>query len=123
MYRFVNKSGNIYRNSPKNMSSFLKREVINPWSISGDTVQVIKEERLVYNYDGLEQYNSANYLGILVFSIVFGAILSILGEKGKQITQWFNCLFLVTMKMVQIVIWLVLFFICACARICNPFSS
>ena len=81
------------------MSSFLKNEVINPWSISRDSIQVIKGEKSVHEYGGLEKYNSVNILGILGFSVVFGAILNILGDEGKPMTQWFKCLFNVTMKM------------------------
>lgn len=87
------------------MSSFLNKEVINPWKISRNSIQVIKEDRVVYEYDGLEKYYSANILGILIFSVVFGVILSILGEGGKPMAQWFTCLFNVIMKMVELFMW------------------
>ena len=86
------------------MSRFLNNEVINPWSISRDSIQVVRGEKSVYEYGGLEKYNSANILGILGFSVVFGAILNILGDEGKPMTQWFKCLFNVTMKMIDVFI-------------------
>lgn len=104
-YNFVNKTTENYQSSPKSLSSLLKNEIINPWSISRDGIQVIKEENAVHDYDGLEKYFSTNILGFLVFSVVFGAILSILGKEGKPMTQWFNCLFNVSMKMIEIVMW------------------
>ena len=81
------------------MSSFLKNEVINPWSISRDSIQVIEGEKSLYEYGDLEKCNSVNSLGILGFSVGFRAILNILGDEGKPMTQWFKCLFNVTMKM------------------------
>ena len=91
------------------MSSFLESEVFNPFSLSRDYIQVIKENGSIYEYHGMEKQKTPNILGVLVFSILFGAILSILGEEGKPLTQWFSCHFNVTMKMVEIVTWYVLF--------------
>ena len=99
VHRFVNKSTENFKSSAKNMSSFLKNEVINPWSISRDSIQVIEGEKSLYEYGDLEKCNSVNSLGILGFSVVFRAILNILGDEGKPMTQWFKCLFNVTMKM------------------------
>ena len=103
-YRFVNKSTENYK-TPKNLSLLLKNEVINPWSISRESVQLIKEENPIHVFNGLEHYNLANIPGLLVFSVAFGAILSVLGEEGKLIKEWFNCLFAVMMKMVEISLW------------------
>jgi Na+/H+-dicarboxylate symporter len=103
----VNKSADVLRSSAGNLSSFLKKEVINPWSVSPVSVQVIKEENVIYEYAGQEKYNSTNLLGVLVLSLLFGIILSSLGEKGKPIVDWFSCLFDVVMKIVDILIWYV----------------
>jgi Na+/H+-dicarboxylate symporter len=78
---------------------------VNPWSISRDNVQVIKEESVLSEYDGQEKYNSANLLGVLTFSVVCGIILHTLGEEGKPWVAWFGCLFNVTLKMVDIFMW------------------
>jgi Na+/H+-dicarboxylate symporter len=101
----VNISADVLKSSAKNLSTFLKKEVINPWSVSPDSVQVIKEENVIFEYAGQEKYNSANLLGVLVLSILFGIILSGLGEKGKPIVDWCSCLFNVVMKTVDILIW------------------
>lgn len=82
------------------MASFLEKETRDTWNISGREVTV-----QVYDYDGLVKYNAMNFLGILGFSIIFGTMLSMLGEEGKPMTIWFNCLFNVTMKMIEIFMW------------------
>ena len=107
----MNKSADVLKSSARNLSSFLKKEVINPWSVSPDSVQVIKEENVIFEYAGQEKYNSANLLGVLVLSILFGIILSDFGEKGKPIVDWCSCLFNVAMKIVDIVIWYALSYI------------
>ena len=106
-FKLVNKSVVGLQLSAKNLTSFLKRETINPWSISADSVQVVKEQNIVYEYAGQEKYTSPNVLGVLVLSVLFGMILSGLGEKGKPIVDWFSCLFKVIMKMVDILMWYV----------------
>ena len=108
-YKLVNKSVVGLQSSVKNLTSFIRKETINPWSISdsADSVEVVKEQNVVYEYAGLEKYPSPNVLGVLVFSVLFGMILSGLGEEGKPIVDWFSCLFKVIMKMVDILIWYV----------------
>jgi Na+/H+-dicarboxylate symporter len=103
----VNKSADVLKSSARNLSSFLKKEVINPWSVSSDSVQVIKEENVIFEYAGQKKYNSANLLGVVVLSVLFGIILSGLGDNGKPIVDLFSCLFKVVMKIVAIVIWYV----------------
>jgi Na+/H+-dicarboxylate symporter len=76
--------------------------------ISRDNIEIIEEDNVVYDFDGLETYNSANLLGILAISVVFGSILSILNEEGKPIVQLVTCLFKVMMKVVDLFIWYVL---------------
>jgi Na+/H+-dicarboxylate symporter len=101
----VNKTTAGLKSSPMNLSSFLKTEVVNPWGISRDNVQVIEEETVVFEYDGQEKYNSANILGILTFSVVCGVILHTLGEEGKPLVSWFKCLYDVTLKLVDLFMW------------------
>ena len=104
-YKFKNETAENLKLSAKNLSSFLKKEVVNPWSISGDNVQVIKEENVISEYNGQEKYNSANILGILTFSVVCGVILHNLGEEGKPLVNWFNCLFNLILKLVDLFMW------------------
>ena len=104
-YVFENKSTDDLKSSAKNMSTFLKNEVVNILSISGDNVQVIKGQDVIFEYDGQEKYNSGNILGVLTFSVVCGVILHSLGEKGKPIVSWFDCLFNVILKMVDLFMW------------------
>ena len=46
-----------------------------------------------------------NVLGILVFSIAFGIVLGGMGEAGKPLKDFFNCLSEVSMRIVQLIIW------------------
>ncbi|XP_028403885.1 excitatory amino acid transporter 1-like [Dendronephthya gigantea] len=104
-FTFVNKSAVHLKSSPGNLSSLLKKEEINPWSISADSIQIIKEGNVIYEYVGQEKYNSANLLGVLVLSIVFGIVLNGLGDNGKAIADFFSCLFQLFMKIVEIIMW------------------
>ena len=101
----INKSSILVRSSARNLSSFLKDEIINPWSVSADSAQVIEEGNFIYEYAGQQKYNSANLLGVLVLSILFGIILNGMEEKGKPIANWFNCLFQLLMQLVKMIIW------------------
>lgn len=51
-----------------------------------------------------------NILGIVVFSIFLGAVLSTMGDAGKPLLDFFECLHVATMKLTMLVIWLV----CTC---------
>jgi Na+/H+-dicarboxylate symporter len=66
---------------------------------------MIEESGSDYEYDGLKTDGRLNILGILVFSIAFGIILSKMGEQGRPMTQWFSIMLEVTMKLVEIIMW------------------
>lgn len=46
-----------------------------------------------------------NVLGLIVFSVVFGVVLSTMGDKGKPVLSFFESFNAVIMKMVHLVIW------------------
>ncbi|XP_069126790.1 excitatory amino acid transporter 3-like [Argopecten irradians] len=46
-----------------------------------------------------------NVLGLVVFSIFFGCILQRMGNKGKPLVDFFECLHIASMKLVTLVIW------------------
>ena len=85
----------------------MKDSFINPWSVSRNqkAFQVVEESGWDYEYDGLTIDNRLNIIGILVFSIAFGIILSKMGEQGRPMTQWFSIMLEVTMKLVEIIMW------------------
>ena len=105
---FVNKSVTDVMKDPKNMSSFLSSNMINPWSISSmkaqGQVKVIKTETK-HIYDGLESSSKMNILGIVCFSVAFGAVLSRMGEEGRPMTVFFTILLEIIMKLVTLIIW------------------
>lgn len=45
-------------------------------------------------------------LGLIVFSLIFGAVLTTLGERGKQVARLFETINDALMKIVRLVIWL-----------------
>lgn len=47
-----------------------------------------------------------NTLGIIVFSLTFGVLLSTIGPKGQIVIDFFDAIFEVSKKMVTCVIWL-----------------
>ena len=108
-FKFVNYSSSNLQ-SARNISDVLKNKIINPWRKSRDSIEIIEENNMVDEFDGLEKYNSANLIGILAISVVFGSILSILDEEGKPIVQLVTCLFKVMMKMVDLFIWYFYFY-------------
>ena len=89
------------------MTKLLKEAFLNPWSVSHNqnVFQVMEESGWDYEYDGLKMDNRLNIIGILVFSIAFGVILSKMGEQGRPMTQWFSIMLEVTMKLVEIIMW------------------
>ena len=105
---FVNKSLEDVMNSAGNMSSFLSSNMINPWSVnemsSLNQVKVIKTETK-FVYSGLETASKMNVLGLVVFSVAFGAILSGMGEAGRPMTVFFTIMLEVVMKLVTLIIW------------------
>ena len=105
---FVNKSITDVMLDPKNMSSFLSSNMINPWSVSSmeaqGQVKVIKTETK-YIYDAVESSSKMNVLGIVCFSVAFGAVLSRMGEAGRPMTVFFTILLEVVMKLVTLIIW------------------
>lgn len=48
-----------------------------------------------------------NILGIVVFSLFLGGVLSKMGEDGAPLVKFFECLHVATMKLVTLVIWYV----------------
>lgn len=97
----------LYKDSAENLTELLKDGFINPWSISEKqkAFQVIEESGSYYEFDGLKLDDRLNIIGILVFSIAFGLILSKMGEQGRPMTQWFSIMLEVTMKLVELIMW------------------
>ena len=48
-----------------------------------------------------------NILGIVVFSLFLGGVLSKMGADGAPLVKFFECLHVATMKLVTLVIWCV----------------
>ena len=53
----------------------------------------------IKNVDGM------NILGLVVFSIFFGAVISTMGPEGKPLADFFESLHQATMKITMLVIW------------------
>ena len=54
---------------------------------------------------GLKSVKNTNVLGLVVFSVVFGAVLGRMGEKGRVLRMFFHNLNEVVMVMVGLVMW------------------
>lgn len=46
-----------------------------------------------------------NVLGLILFAVVLGVIISALGEEGQALQQFFVALNKATMKMIALAIW------------------
>ena len=55
--------------------------------------------------DGLKSLSNTNVLGLVVFSVVFGAVLGRIGERGRVLRMFFENLNEVVMIMVGLVMW------------------
>ena len=53
----------------------------------------------------IEHVGGMNILGIVVFSIFFGAVISTMGPDGKPLADFFESLHQATMKITMLVIW------------------
>uniref|UniRef100_H2YKS9 Amino acid transporter n=1 Tax=Ciona savignyi TaxID=51511 RepID=H2YKS9_CIOSA len=53
----------------------------------------------------LQQSPSPNVLGIIIFSIFFGIMLSKIREEGKVVSDFFSALNTIFMKMITVIIW------------------
>ena len=49
-----------------------------------------------------------NVLGIVVFSVLFGVMLGRMGERGRPIMEFCQCIVEVTMKLFTIFLWWVI---------------
>jgi solute carrier family 1 (high affinity glutamate transporter) protein 2 len=67
-------------------------------NVSNATVEPAMKRALEYK-DGM------NVLGIISFCIAFGIILGNMGEAAKPMTQFFDCLSEIVMRLVNIIMW------------------
>lgn len=49
--------------------------------------------------------NGVNALGMVVFSICFGLIIGNMGEQGRPLKEFFDCLNEAIMRLVAIIMW------------------
>ena len=54
---------------------------------------------------GFIALGNTNVLGLVIFSVVFGAVLGRMGEKGRVLRMFFDNLNEVVMVMVGLVMW------------------
>ena len=59
----------------------------------------------MYYTQSVTSKSGLNILGLLVFSIAFGVILGGMGEEGKPLKDFFNCLSEASMRLVNLIIW------------------
>ena len=76
-------------------------------TLGSGMILVSGNDTLFYTFT-VTSKDGLNILGLLVFSIAFGIILGNMGEEGKPLKDFFNCLSEASMKMVNLVIWLVI---------------
>ena len=87
------------------MYEMLTTSQLNPWGFTSDTNATKINRKVKYEYDGVEKVAGTNMLGLIMFSVVFGAFLGQLGETGQPMVNFFNVLLDVVMSLVTFVIW------------------
>ncbi len=54
----------------------------------------------------LTQRPGVNTMGIVLFCLTFGTLLSTMGERGQVVKDFFSAIFEVTSKMITAIVWL-----------------
>ncbi|XP_062587018.1 excitatory amino acid transporter 3-like [Saccostrea cucullata] len=90
----LNATYNSSTDSDTNNSSLINQTIHTQKTINGDVISM-----KVHYAEGM------NVLGLVVFSLFLGGVLTNLGEKGKPLVDVFDCLHLATMKLITLVIW------------------
>lgn len=103
-YSFVESSVGKHA-SAEAMYNMLSKEQLNPWKFTPDknATQINVNEK--FEYDGIVKVSGTNMLGLIMFSIVFGAFLGQMGESGQLMVTFFKILLEIIMNMVTLIIW------------------
>ncbi|XP_067950828.1 excitatory amino acid transporter 3-like isoform X2 [Watersipora subatra] len=72
---------------------------------SRSIVHLVRDEEDIFYTFSVTSKDGLNILGLLVFSIAFGITLGNMGEQGKPLKDFFNCLSEASMRIVQLIIW------------------
>ena len=67
----------------------------------------VMDTYLVMDAREVKKTSGMNVLGIVVFSIFFGAVISKMGPAGKPLADFFEAMHQATMKLTMLVIWYV----------------
>jgi Na+/H+-dicarboxylate symporter len=87
------------------LASFFKDNTVLPWSIiDGKNVTIITSDKY-YSFDGTFEKDGTNFMGLIVFSILLGVILKILGEDGRALLDFCKSWYHVVMIMVSWIMW------------------
>lgn len=67
-------------------------------------------QNLTKDYTIVGTYSDGiNVLGLIVFCVAFGLVIGKMGERGRILLEFFDALNEATMRLVQIIMWSVLF--------------
>ena len=80
----------------------LPKSLMEPKSALESMLEVIKG---MFPPNILEAGVEMNVLGLIVFCVVFGAVLSTMGEKGRPVIRFFEGVNEAVMKIVHLVVW------------------
>lgn len=80
----------------------LPKSLMEPKSALESMLQVIKG---MFPPNILEAGVEMNVLGLIVFCVIFGAVLSTMGEKGRPVIRFFEGVNEAVMKIVHLVVW------------------
>ncbi|KAF7634332.1 Amino acid transporter [Meloidogyne graminicola] len=84
---------------PDNIIQSTMQQTQTKIEIINGTNGILIEKYKLINIDGI------NILGLIVFCIAFGTILSQLGQKGRLMVNFFAILDLISMKLVSLIMW------------------
>ncbi|GAA6094517.1 solute carrier family 1 member 9 isoform X1, partial [Tachysurus ichikawai] len=77
-----------------------------------------QSEPVSVNRKKLEFKWGMNVLGLIGFFITFGVCMGKMGEKGKIMSEFFNILNEIIMKMVSMIMWSVVLPVCVYVCVC-----
>ncbi len=77
--------------------------------MSRDSRMTLIKHDVIYEYAGISTGGGTNMIGLIALSIAFGAVLNIIKEDGLPLVNLFRSLWTASMKLVQIIMWYVVY--------------
>ncbi|KAF1389225.1 hypothetical protein PFLUV_G00071230 [Perca fluviatilis] len=99
---------NLVEACTKQFKTQYAKKVVNVKMTVNDTIFTLNDSQEITQVEMIPvpgSVNGVNALGMVVFSIFFGLIIGSMGEQGKPLKDFFDCLNEAIMRLVAIIMW------------------